>query len=181
MLSSILSSNGGKMAVYCPRWVYAACIGLTARDFLVKDIPLDLVARKYAKSLLTKYEEVNAAEIASIAEDIIRILAEVEAGEDASMYLDGFVYNLINFDNGKARNRKPLLGSIFDGERDRVYEERDIVKMFKSYMYSLRSGLSKPSPSGWKIDAEENIDFLRDIATEDFTIFDAISLKSNDN
>ena len=72
------------MAVYCPRWVYAACIGLTARDFLVKDIPLDLVARKYAKSLLTKYEEVNAVEIASIAEDIIRILAEVEAGEDAS-------------------------------------------------------------------------------------------------
>ena len=48
-------------------------------------------------------------------------------------------------------------------------------------MYSLRSGLSKPSPSGWKIDAEENIDFLRDAATEDFTIFDAISLKSNDN
>ena len=47
-------------------------------------------------------------------------------------------------------------------------------------MYSLRSDLSKPSPSGWKIDNEEGIDFLRDMATEEFTIFDAISLKPSD-
>ena len=181
MLSSLLSSDGGKMAVYCPQWVYAACIGLTARDFLVKDIPIDLVARKYAKSLLNKYEEINAVEMSSIAEDIIRILAEIEAGGDASMYLDGFVHHVINFDNGKTRNRKLLLGSIFDGEKVRVYGERDIIKMFKSYMYSLRSGLSKPAPNGWKIEDEENIDFLSEMATEEFTIFDAISLKESDN
>ena len=47
-------------------------------------------------------------------------------------------------------------------------------------MYSLRSDLSKPSHSGWKIDNEEGIDFLRDMATEEFTIFDAISLKPSD-
>ena len=69
---------------------------------------------------------------------------------------------------------------FFDGERDRFYEQKDIIKMFKSYMYSLRSDLSKPSPSGWKIDNEEGIDFLRDMATEEFTIFDAISLKPSD-
>ena len=40
------------MAVYCPQWVYAACVGLTARDFLVKDIPIDLMARRYSKALL---------------------------------------------------------------------------------------------------------------------------------
>ena len=51
MLSNLLSS-GGKMAVYCPQWVYAACVGLTARDFLVKDIPIDLMARRYSKALL---------------------------------------------------------------------------------------------------------------------------------
>ena len=107
-------------------------------------------------------------------------MAEVEAGSDANKYLDGFIYYTINYDNGKLRNRKPLLGSIFDGERDRFYEEKDIVKMFKSYMYSLRSELSKPSPSGWKIDDEKDIDFLRDMATEEFTIFDAISLKPSD-
>ncbi|GIR79448.1 MAG: hypothetical protein CM15mP81_09580 [Alphaproteobacteria bacterium] len=43
-------------------------------------------------------------------------------------------------------------------EKDRFYGERDIVKMFKSYMYALRSDLSKPAPTGWKID-EEDIDF----------------------
>ncbi len=71
MLSNLLSS-GGRMAVYCPQWVYAACIGLTARDFLVKDIPIDLVARRYSKALLEKYDEVNPIEISSIAEDIIK-------------------------------------------------------------------------------------------------------------
>ena len=179
MLSNLLSS-GGKMAVYCPQWVYAACVGLTARDFLVKDIPIDLMARRYSKALLEKYDEVNPIEISSIAEDIIRILAEVEAGSDASKYLEGFIYYTIYYDNGKLRNRKPLLGSIFDGERDRFYEEKDIVKMFKSYMYALRSDLSKPAPTGWKIDDEEDIDFLRDMATEEFTIFDAISLKPSE-
>ena len=49
--------------------------------------------------------------------------------------------------------------------------------MFKSYMFSLRSELSKPAPSSWKIEDEKDIDFLRDIAAEEFTIFDAISLK----
>ena len=165
------------MAVYCPQWVYAACVGLSARDFLLKEIPIDLVARRYGKELSKKYDEVNSVEIASIAEDIIRLLDEVEAGADAVKYIDGFVYNLINFDYGKVRNRKLLLGSIFDGGKEKKYEEKDILKMFKSYMYSLRSELSKPSPSGWKIDDEEDIDFLRDMATEEFTIFDAISLK----
>lgn len=168
------------MAVYCPQWVYAVCTGLTAKDFLVKDIPIDLVAKKYTKSLLVKYDEVNSIEISSIAEDIIRLLNEVEAGGDAIKYLDGFIYNLINFDNGKIRNRKLLLGSIFDGERDKSYEEKDILKMFKSYMFSLRSELTKPAPSSWKINDEKDIDFLKDLATEDFTIFDAISLKATE-
>ena len=61
-----------------------------------------------------------------------------------------------------------------------IHKGINILKMFKSYMYSLRSELSKPSPSGWKIDDEEDIDFLKEIATEDFTIFDAIALKPTD-
>ncbi len=176
MLSNLMSKRG-KMAAYCPQWVFAVCVGLSAKDFLMKDIPIDLVSKKYAKSLQKKYEDVNPIEIASISEDIIRLLAEVEAGQDAVKYLNGFVYNLINFDYGKKRNRKPILGSIFDGEKEKNYEEKDIVKMFKSYMFSLRSEFSKPAPSSWRIEDEKDIDFLRDIAVEEFTIFDAVSLK----
>ena len=116
------------MAVYCPQWVYAACVGLTARDFLVKDIPIDLVARRYGKGLLEKYDEINPIEISSIAEDIIRILAEVEAGSDANKYLDGFIYNTINFDNGKIRNRKPLLGSILMEKETAFMKKETLLK-----------------------------------------------------
>ena len=44
-------------------------------------------------------------------------------------------------------------------------------------MFSLRSEFSKPAPSSWRIEDEKDIDFLRDIAVEEFTIFDAVSLK----
>ena len=71
------------MSGFCPQWVYSACIGLVIKDFIEKDIPLDLLGRKYAKELSAKYDEVNPIQIASIAEDIVRILAEVEAGSDA--------------------------------------------------------------------------------------------------
>ena len=78
-----LWTKGEEMSGYCPQWVYASCIGLASKDFLEKDIPIDLACKKYSKELSQKYDQVNPVEMASISEDIIRILAEVEAGEEA--------------------------------------------------------------------------------------------------
>ena len=98
MLAKLLRSQGEQMSGFCPQWVYSACIGLVIKDFIEKDIPLDLLGRKYAKELSVKYDEVNPIQIASIAEDIVRILAEVEAGSDAVKYVNGFVYFIVNFE-----------------------------------------------------------------------------------
>ena len=175
MLARLLRAQGEEMSGYCPQWIYSACIGMVIKDFIEKDIPLDLVSKKYSKELSEKYIEVNPDEIASIAEDIVRILAEVDAGSESINYINGFIYFLINFESaGKVRSRKIFLGSIFDGERDLKYENKNITRSFKAYMYSLRSGKAALTPSGWSIEQEEGIDFLRDIAMKEFSIFDAI-------
>ena len=88
MLAKFLGSQGEKMSGYCPQWVYSACIGLVIKDFIEKDIPLDLLSRKYGKELSEKYDEINPIQMAAIAEDIVRILAEIEAGSDAVNYVE---------------------------------------------------------------------------------------------
>ena len=175
MLANLLRSQGDHMSGFCPQWVYSACIGLVLKDFLEKDIPLDMLGRKYGKELSEKYDEINPIQIASISEDIVRILAEVEAGSDAIKYINGFVYFIVNFESiGKTRTRKLLLGSIFDPEKELKYDEKLIVRSFKAYMYSLRSGATPAAPSGWSLDQEKDLDFLKEIALKEFSIFDAI-------
>ena len=175
MLAKLLGSQGENMSGYCPQWVYSACIGLVIKNFLEKDVPLDLLSRKYAKELSEKYDEVNPFQIAAISEDIVRILAEVEAGTDAVNYINGYIYFIVNFESiGKTRSKKLLLGDIFDGEKYLNYDEKIIVRSFKAYMYSLRSGAVPSAPSGWSLDQEKDIDFLKEIAEKEFSIFDAV-------
>ena len=153
MLARLLKAQGSGMSEFCPQWVYTACIGLVVKDFIKKDIPLDLISIKYSKELSEKYDEVNPIQMASISEDIVRVLAEVEAGAEAVNYISGFIYFTVNFESiGKTRTRKKFLGSIFDGEKELNYDERAIVRSFKSYMYSLRSGTAPTAPSGWSLD-----------------------------
>ena len=115
MLAKFLGSQGEKMSGYCPQWVYSACIGLIIKDFIEKDIPLDLLSRKYGKELSEKYDEINPIQMAAISEDIVRILAEIEAGQEAVNYIRGFVYFTVNFESiGKARSKKLLLGEVAD-------------------------------------------------------------------
>ncbi len=175
MLAKLLKPQGVAMSGYCPQWVYTSCIGMIIKDFIEKDIPLDLLSRKYGKELSEKYKEINPIEMASISEDIIRILAEIEAGSDSMKYITGFIYFTVNFESiGKKRTRKLLLGDIFDGERVLHYDEKIIVRSFKAYMYSLRSGATPSAPTGWSLDQENDIDFLKEISLKEFSIFDAV-------
>ena len=63
---------------------------------------------------------------------------------------------------------------MLDGERDLYYDEKVIVRSFKAYMYSLRSGAVPSAPTGWSLDQEKDIDFLKEIAEKEFSIFDAV-------
>jgi len=175
MLAKLLKSQGVSMTGYCPQWVYTSCIGMIIKDFIEKDIPLDLLSRKYGKELSEKYDEINPMEMSSIAEDLIRILAEIEAGSDSMNYINGFIYFTVNFEGiGKVRNRKMLFGDIFDGEKAKSYDEKIIVRSFKAYMYSLRSGATPSAPKGWSLGQEKDIDFLKEISLKEISIFDAV-------
>ena len=62
----------------------------------------------------------------------------------------------------------------FDGDKVLAYDEKSIVKSFKGYMYSLRSGAVPAAPSGWSLSDEKEIDFLKEISEKEISIFDAI-------
>ena len=97
MFARLLNLGEQSMAIgFCPKWVYSVCTAYCARYFLEKDIPIELVAKKFCTELDEKYHEVNPTEMASIAEDMLRLLAEVEAGEDAVNFLTGYIYFTIN-------------------------------------------------------------------------------------
>ena len=125
------------MSGYCPQWVYSTCIGLVIKDFIEKDIPLDLLSRKYGKELSEKYDEINPIQMAAISEDIV-ILAEIEAGSDAVNYVNGFIYFIVNFETiGKVRSKNFFLVIFLMVKKDLNYDDKIIVRSFKAYMYSL--------------------------------------------
>ena len=41
-------------------------------------------------------------------------------------------------------------------------------------MYSLRSDAVPSAPTGWSLDQEKDIDFLKEIAEKNFQYFDAV-------
>ena len=175
MLSNLLRSQGDEMSGFCPQWVLSASIGLVIKNFIEKDVPLDLLSRKYAQELQKNYDEVNPFQIATIAEDIVRILAEIDAGSDSINYINGYIYFTVTYESiGKVRTRKLLLGHIFDGVKEVNYDEKIIVRSFKAYMYSLRSGTVPSAPSGWSLDQEKDLDLLKELAEKDISIFDAV-------
>ncbi len=176
MIARLLNLRDQSMAIgFCPKWVYSVCTAYCARYFIEKDIPIELVAKKFCAELDEKYHEVNPVEMASIAEDMLRLLAEVDAGEEAINFLTGYIFFTINFESaGKTRTKKLLLGSIFDGDKQIQYNEKEVAKSFRVYMYSLRSGSVPSAPTGWHIDQENDIDFLKEIASKEISIFDAI-------
>ena len=164
------------MKLFCPPWIFTTCVALTVKDFLRTEVDVDSIAsKKYGDELSKKYKPIDGIEIASAAKEILFLLDEIGAGQEAESFVDGFIYNVISFNNGKSRNRNPLFGCIFDGEKDRLYGAKETLKMFKSYVFSLRSNLSSLSPVGWTLSKEENIDFIKDIAQAEFSIFDAVS------
>ena len=80
------------MSGYCPQWVYSTCIGLIIKDFIEKDIPLDLLSRKYGKELSESMMRLTNPNGGNI-EDIVRILAEIS--DKAVNYIRGLCISLL--------------------------------------------------------------------------------------
>ena len=159
---------------YCPYWIFEIAVTRTALEFLSTDMPITATAGKYADGLSEKYSVIDKAEIAEPAELILHFLSEVNAGEEAVTFLNGFVYFKYCFEKfNKPRKLSPIFGAADDPEKTKNYSGDDTLKHFKAYVFGLRSNSAPVAPAAWRLEVEDNNLHIADLARRSISILDA--------
>jgi hypothetical protein len=79
---------------------------------------------------------------------MVRFLSEINAGEEAVIFLNDFIYYRMNYETKtKTRNLKPLFGNPEEGATQASHS--DALKRFKAYVFGLRSNNSPTPPPAW--------------------------------
>lgn len=160
---------------YCPVWIYDAIFAQVGFDFLASDLPLGLSAKKYADGLKDKYQPLQLDEIEQGAEEMIRFLSEVDAGEHASELLRGFCFFRIRYESqAMKRKMKSLFGSVDGGDKTQKYSSGETLKRFKAYVYAWRSGTAILADPGWKLSAERALEELSKTAAKQVSVLDVL-------
>tara|TARA_B100000242_G_scaffold165286_1_gene118077 strand:- start:31 stop:531 length:501 start_codon:yes stop_codon:yes gene_type:complete len=162
--------------LYCPHFLYDVTVGCVMFDFLTKQYSLDMVGKKFAEALSDKYIEIPVEEITKPAEEGIRFMADLKGAEyEAHERVNHFIHYMLKFDGIKGpRKLKGLLGSAFDGDKQKTFSEEKFFKEFKAYCFALRAGSIPKAPSGWHIKNEKDLDFFTEVLNKDFGIQDLL-------
>jgi hypothetical protein len=99
-------------------------------------------------------------------------LSEVDAGEDAVLFLEGFIYFRLNYESAtKPRNLKPMFGNPEAGVA--AVNHIDVLKRFKAYVFGLRSNNSPIPPPGWNMARDsENLKNVNALVTKSINPLD---------
>jgi hypothetical protein len=160
--------------VFCPDWIFDIAVARTAQEFLASDVPMFAAAGKYAEGLGEKYAPIDKSEINDTAEQLLHFLSEVNAGEDAVTFLNGFTYFKYNFESvNKPRKLNPMFGAADDPVKIKSHSGEIVVKHFKAYVFGLRSNSAPVAPVGWRLDVEENSLHIAEVARRTLSILDA--------
>ena len=159
--------------VFCPDWVFDIGVARTAQEFLSTEVPIYAAANKYAEGLSEKYSVVDKTAMTEPAERILEFLAEVNAGQDAVEFLNGFVYSRYCFETAsKPRKLKPLFGEADEPTKVAAYSAEDSIKRFKAYVFGLRSNSVQKAPAGWRLELEENTLHIADVSRRALSVLD---------
>lgn len=136
------------MASKCPDWVFDIACARVCVLFLSQSHPFELSGKHFSEQLAKNYDAVDPKMFVELAEHMVRFLSEVNAGEDAVIFLNDFIYFRLNYENTtKTRNLKPLFGNPEDGAVETKHNEA--LKRFKAYVFGMRSNNSPTPPPGW--------------------------------
>tara|TARA_B100000989_G_scaffold293538_1_gene271093 strand:+ start:1588 stop:2094 length:507 start_codon:yes stop_codon:yes gene_type:complete len=158
--------------LYCPKWIFDIAVVATANDYLLKDILIDVSAKKFVRGLNTHYQEIKLLEIKYGAEAIISFLGSIKKPTfEPCEGLRQFLFFTLKYEKKFFLSRKrfkKLIGSPFDGTKKKGYNEDKTLADFKKYIYSLRANLVEKAPMSWSIndDQEEDLQFLKPLLTD---------------
>ncbi len=118
------------MSNFCPEWIFGICSALTAKEFLSSENSLNSVARKYATGLSENYNEIKFEEISECAEQILQFLSEIEANDEATSYIDRYIYRRVCFKaNGSERKISGVFSSALDPIKQKEYQIKNVTKI----------------------------------------------------
>ena len=157
----------------CPGWIYEICVARTASEFLRSELAITAFSLKYSSSLSVIYEKIEPENFQDPAEEILKFLSEIEAGENAVEYLEHYTYFRLYFENTNSKRKmKPMFGSIEDPVKNIEFDKIKVIKSFKAFIFSLRSSYVDETPSGWKLESDEHIPKISEIAAKEANILD---------
>ena len=163
------------MSNYCPLWIASIVTAHSAMDYLTGSSQLDNISKKYARGLSSEYNEIHPGYIASIAEDKLRTLAEIEAAESAALILNAYVFRRFRYHrDNKPRKITGLFKTEFAGVKVPLPEEKEMVKMFKAFIFSIRSNIYNYAPTSWTIIEEPEASWLGELVAEPSSVFDGL-------
>ena len=138
------------MANNCPDWIFDISCARASILFLSQSHPLLSSGKHFCQLLNADYDNLDPNIVSDLAEQMIRFLNEVDAGEEAVPFLDGFIYFRLNYESTtKPRNLKPMFGNPEAGVVKASHI--DVLKRFKAYVFGLRSNNSPIPPPGWNM------------------------------
>ena len=163
------------MSNFCPLWIASIVTAHSAMDYLTGSIPLDAITKKYARGLSSEYNDVHPGYISSIAEDKLRTLSEIEAAENATLILNAYIFRRFKYHrDNKPRKITGMFKSEFSGAKTPLPEEKEMVKMFKAFIFSIRSNVYNYAPTSWSIMEEPEASWLGELVAEPASIFDGL-------
>jgi len=132
----------------CPDWIFDILCARISVLFLSSSHPLEMSSNHFCQGLGNYYDAIDPKGPAELAEHMVRFLSEVNAGEDAVVFLTDFIYFRMNYDTKtKKRNLKPLFGNPEEGVAEAHHS--DALTRFKAYVFGLRSNNSPTPPAAW--------------------------------
>jgi len=161
--------------MYCPGWIYEIAVARVAAEFVSSELGVEAFANKYAVALSERYDEVKSEELSDAANGLLQFLAEIEAGDQAVVLIENYIYARLYFEQiNRPRKMKPLFGSIEDPVKEKQYSGELMLKSFRAHVFGMRSNATPNLPAGWRLEDDENIPFLSDLANEQVSILDAL-------
>jgi hypothetical protein len=167
--------TGDSVSNFCPLWIASIVTAHSAMDYLTGSSPLDAITKKYARGLSSEYNDVHPGYISSIAEDKLRTLSEIEAAENATLILNAYIFRRFKYQrDNKPRKIMGMFKSEFSGAKTPLPEEKEMVKMFKAFIFSIRSNVYNYAPTSWSIMEEPEAGWLGELVAEPASVFDGL-------
>ena len=167
--------TGDSVSNFCPIWIASIVTAHSAMDYLTGSSPLDAITKKYARGLSSEYTDVHPGYISSISEDKLRTLSEIEAAENATLILNAYIFRRFKYHrDNKPRKIMGMFKSEFSGVKTPLPEEKEMVKMFKAFIFSIRSNVYNYAPTSWSIMEEPEAGWLGELVAEPASIFDGL-------